>query len=330
MKLVNILALTQAKLINNPFVSSFENIVFETKKVKRGDLFIAFEESDIEEAIFNGAYGVVFDKPTQISDSEIAWIKVDNLDESLKKLLRFRLIEKKTINYQCDEVTLELSKQILTKQNFITIDKDIKDIFLYLWDIEENSIILFSKEKTDKSIFTDINNLPNNTNKNIKIIEKTLFETSFIYDDIFYDRQLISPYFIPYLENLFNLYKKLKIDFRVKKLSPIKHFEAVFINKKLQIKEFGSTDIVTIFESNIELLNSQINFLQKNASWANIIYLIDDNKIQILQENENIFTYKTKNDIVDILQKNNFHFALISTNDKSILKREIIQQPQLF
>ena len=94
MRLENILALTHGKLINEPFVKIFENIVFEAKSVKRGDFFIAFDEETIEDAILNGAYGVMFDKPTQISDTEIAWIKVNECEDALKRLLRFRLIEK--------------------------------------------------------------------------------------------------------------------------------------------------------------------------------------------------------------------------------------------
>jgi ferrochelatase len=69
MRLENFLALTQATLINEPCVHSFENIVFEAHKVKRGDLFFAYEHENIKLAIVNGAYGVIFDKPTQISDN---------------------------------------------------------------------------------------------------------------------------------------------------------------------------------------------------------------------------------------------------------------------
>ena len=94
MRLENVLALTNATVINDPFVKQFINIVLDVNRVKRGDLFIAFNELEIDAAIFNGAYGVLFDKPTQISDSEIAWIKVKNLEDALQRLVRFRLIEK--------------------------------------------------------------------------------------------------------------------------------------------------------------------------------------------------------------------------------------------
>ena len=36
----------------------------------------------------------MFDKPTQISDTEIAWVKVDDCEDALKRLLRFRLMKR--------------------------------------------------------------------------------------------------------------------------------------------------------------------------------------------------------------------------------------------
>ena len=316
MRLVNILALTSAKLINEPFVNDFENIVFDAKKIRRGDLFVAFVESDIEDAIFNGAYGVIFDKPTQITDSEIAWIKVENITTALTKLLRFRLIEREITSYKCDEVTISLSKQIITPPNFITLDSNVVDIFLKLWSIESKSIILFTPSLTEENLFTDIKKIPENKVSLIEIKEKTLFETSFVYDGIFYERQLISPFFIPYLEKLLCLYKTLKINYRLKKFVPLKHFEAVFVTKNLIVKDFGTTDKVIIFESDENLIKDQIEFLKKNAPWAKIIYLLEK---------------KEKNKVLQILKNTDFNFALLLNGDKSILKnKQTHHQPLLF
>ena len=68
-------------------------------------MFIAFDDSSIEDAILNGAYGIVFSKPTQISDSEIAWIKVQSLDDALKRLLRFKLLDKNVTVYETNEIS---------------------------------------------------------------------------------------------------------------------------------------------------------------------------------------------------------------------------------
>ena len=327
MRLENILALTHGKLVNEPFVKIFENIVFDAKSVKRGDLFMAFDDDMIDDAILNGAYGIMFDKPTQISDTEIAWIKVNECEDALKRLLRFRLIEKDVAVYECNEIILKLALQVITEPNFIAISGDIKSIHKQLWDLENNSTLLFCSALSDANMFTDIKQLPKTGVDSITIMEQTLFETSFIYDNTFYERQLISPFFMPYLEELLHLYKTLKINYRLRKFTPIEHFEAVFTNKNFEIKEFGASDKVLIFEPNASLIDSQISFLQVNANWAKTIYIVPKSVDGF--EDENVFVYDYSNEILDILKNNSFHFALVVGVDKSILSKPVTSPTQL-
>lgn len=328
MRLENFLALTQAKLVNEPCISSFENIVFEASKIKRGDLFFAYDYDNIDLAVQNGAYCIVFDKPTDTKDGEIAWIHVSSLDYALKRLLRFKIIEKEITAYECNEIVLKLSMQITTEPNLLTLYGDLKSIFKSLWDVQNKTVILFSPALCDKEIFATVKKMPNTPSGSIEIMEQTLFETSFIYDNIYYERQLISPFFIPYLEELLYLYKSLKINYKFKKFTHIEHFEPVFTNKKFEIKNFGTSDKVLIFEPNIELIDSQILFLKRHASWANIIF-IAPLSIKMQEHEKNIFTYKNEKDIINILKGNNFNFALIAGVDKTILNKPLSNQTQL-
>ncbi len=329
MRLKNILALINGKLINKPFVEKFENIVFEAKHLKRGDLFIAFDETMIKEAVQNGAYGIIFDKPTQISDTEIAWIKVQECKDALKRILRFRLISKNIVVYECNEIVLQLSLGVITNLNFIPVYGSIQVIYKQLWNLEEKATLLFCQDLCDKDIFTNTKKISSNIKKNIIIMEKTLFETSFIYDDIFYQRQLLSPFFMPYLEELLHLYKTLNINFRLGKFTHIQYFEAVFINEKFEIKDFGTSEKVIIFESNAKLIESEIDFLQNNATWANLIYVLPNNLMDKYKDNKNTYEYKSQKDIIGILKDLNFHFALVVGVDKSILSTPITNQAQL-
>ncbi|MCX6051407.1 MAG: hypothetical protein NTZ60_02745 [Campylobacterales bacterium] len=335
MRLENILALTHGKLLNEPFVNSFENIVFEANKVKRGDLFIAFTEEMIQTAILNGAYGVIFDKPTQISDSEIAWIKVEDVEDALKRLLRFRLIEKEVVVYECNEIILKLALQVVTEPNFIVLNGDIKSILKTLWHVENKSVLLFCPEYLSRDIFVNIEMLQKEDIEPVTIMEQTLFETSFIYNNIFYERQLISPFFIPYLEELLYLFTSMKINFRIKKFSQIDHFEAVFTNKNFEIREFGTSDKVLIFEPNANLIQNEIIFLRKQANWAKVIYVIPYQDEQLPHAKEdgtlsNIHYYKDEKEVMNILKSNNYHFAFIAGVDKSILNKPLpLKQTQL-
>ncbi len=326
MRLENVLALTHATLVNEPCVSDFDNIVFDVKKVNRGDLFIAIHHNEIDQAVQNGAYGIVYDKPIQILDNEIAWIETQNVEYALKRLLRFRLIEKEVIVYECDEIVLKLAMQCPTDSNFVVVSGDIEKLYKNLWHIDNRSTLLFCPDLTDEKLFTNIKSIPKDIVHKITIMEQTLFETSFIYENKFYERQLISPFFIPYLERLFHLYKTLKINFKLKKFTPIENFEAVFTNKKFEIKEFGSSDCVLIFEPNIKLVNQGMDYLQNRAPWANIIYIIP----QTMQSNNsNTYIYENKDEIVDILKQNRFNFAFIVGADKSILNTTAPSQIQL-
>jgi ferrochelatase len=333
MRLENILALTHGELVSSPFVNKFENIVFEAKQVKRGDLFVAYDEMSIEEAVFNGAYGIVFCKPTQIIDSEIAWIKVKNLDDALRRILRFILIDKEITVYSCSKIVLKLALQVITEPSFIALHGDTRCVFNALKDVESHATVLFSPALTSSDIFTSVKTIPRNENEKIDIIEQTLFETSFIYDNVFYERQPISPFFMPYLEELLHLFKILKINFRLRKFTPIDHFEAVFTNKKFEIKEFGTSDTVLIFEKEIDLIEKEILFLQKEATWAQTLFVIPQSAFnslsESLREHPNLLVYKNKNGITNLLREHKFHFALVVGVDKSILTQPLTKQTQL-
>ena len=326
MRLENVLALTDGKLINSPFVKQFTTLAFDASRVKRGDLFVAFDETGIEEAILNGAYGLLFDKPTQIRDNEIAWIKVKELEDALTRLLRFRLIEKDIIVYECNEVILKLAMQVSTEASFIVLSGDLHNNIKDLWELETQTTLLFCSSITPKELFTQVKQMPSLPAESITLVEQTLFESSFIYKDVFYERHVISPFFIPYLEELLHLLSSLDINFRLKKFVPIEHFEAVFINNKFEIKEFGTSDTVLIFEKDCKLVKQEIDYLQKRASWAKIIFLIPFLHHDDFHTLKNVFFYKNENEISQLLRTHDFHFALIAGVDKSILSQPLVSQ----
>ncbi len=332
MRLENILALSKGSRVGEPVVSIFERVVFDPWTVKRGSFFIAYHPEEIPEALQNGAYGVMFDKPTQISDSEIAWIKVDDIDIALKKLLRFYLLEKELQVYACDPITLHLATMISTPSHFCTIEGSMRDIWERLWPLEKKSIVLFSPTLTDAEIFIEHSQLIRAQEKTITIIEQTLFETSFIHNDTFYERQMLSPFFIPYLEHLLFFYTFLRIPFQIKGFSKMGHFIPVFTNSRLESKEFGSSDRVVIFEPLLELIDEQIDFLDSQATWAKIIYLLPDSMRSALTIGvENIFFYRYPEEILVILQSKEFHFALVAGAEKTILNppRSAMKQLEL-
>ncbi len=321
MRLENVIALTHATLLNSPYVSAFSSLTFEAKNVKRGSLFIAKESTQIELAIANGAYGILFDTPVQMCDSEIAWLKVDAIEIALLKILRFHLLDKHITAYECDAITLDLALQITTAQNFKALKGDIFETFNALFDAPPNTLVLFSHSFTCKDIFPHPKAMPKETEEQMSIIEQTLFETSFIYDGIYYERETLSIFFIPYLEILLALLKEHTIEFKLTSFKHLSHFEPVFTNKNFEIKEFGTSDKVLIFESDFEFIEAQISFLQNQANWAKLIYILPKERMSEAVHIQNVYTYATQQDIISILKSTHFHFALIAEQNKSLLEK---------
>ncbi|MFA6144785.1 MAG: hypothetical protein WCW84_03890 [Sulfurimonas sp.] len=332
MRLENILALTKGTLYSDPSVNFFETIAFDVTKVKRGSIFIAHNPSDIPEALSSGAYGILFDKPTQIADSEVAWIKVNNIDEALKRLLRFYLLEKELQVYACDPITVYLASAISTPKNVCAIEGNVAQVWEKLASLEKSSIVLFSPLLTDSEIFIDTKPMIKSNASTITVVEHTLFETSFVYNDIFYERQMLSPFFIPYLEELLFFYMTMKIEFQIKNFAKIGHFIPTFTNDKLETKEFGSSDHVVIFEPLLELIDAEIDFLEERASWSKTLYILPKVlKTPRTMGIKNILFYENTEKIVTLLQNNSFHFALVAGADKMILNppRPRIQQLEM-
>lgn len=320
MRLENILALSKGTLHSQPNISLFETIAFEVSKVKRGSLFVAYNPSDIPEALSAGAYGILFDKPTQIGDGEVAWIQVTNIDDALKRMLRFYLLEKELLVYECDPITLHLAHSVSTPPTFCSVEGSMGEIWEKLSILEIKSIVLFSPTLTDSEIFIEVNQLIRAQETTITIIEQTLFETSFIHNDTFYERQMLSPFFIPYLEHLLFFFTFLRIPFQLKSFSKMGHFIPVFTNSRLEIKEFGSSDRVVIFEPLLELIDEQIDFLRLQASWSKTLYILPESmKSSLTIGIDNIIFYSYNEEILTLLQTNSFHFALVAGADKCIL-----------
>ena len=334
MKLQNLTALVEGTLTNSPSIASFEDVSFEAGKVNRGDLFVALNHDHIEVAILNGAYGILFEKPTQITDQEIAWIKVDSMDDALLRLLRFHVMEKSPQVYSCDQITLKLASQIMTCSDLLVLNKSLNEHIQDLWTLDGNKFILFSEKLIDPKIFIDVKSIPEVQNSSISIVEQTLFETSFIFNDTYYERQLLSPFFMPYLEALLQFFKRNDINYKLRDFSPIQHFQPVFTNVHFQVKEFGKSDKVLIFEPDFELIQAQIGFLKKQANWAKIIYLVPSSKSQELEEDENVIPYDSLWDIAKILKEKKYHFALIAEQSADILETGAFdlktEQPSLF
>ena len=118
------------------------------------------------------------------------------------------------------------------------------------------------------------------------------------------------------MQAILNFLKSYHVVHDINKCDFTDHFKPVFIDQRVRISKFGSTASVLIFEKNYDLLDKELNYLIKNASWAKIlIFLPYEFKDKIHTGVEKIY-YKDDKEILK-LETDNFNFALVfSQNNK--------------
>ena len=125
MKIEDILNLTEGILTNAPKVQAIEAATVYYSKVDHGDLFFSSSQEEIDQAIENGAYAIVYDNENIIQkDDEIAWIKVSDIQLAAFKLIRYVVIKKEASFFLLLEHELTFLKMILTHKTNISFIGD--------------------------------------------------------------------------------------------------------------------------------------------------------------------------------------------------------------
>jgi len=310
MRIENLVFLIGGELKSSPSICEINDFSFDAHSLKRGNLFFAKNKNEIDVAIQNGAYAVIFEGWTQIVDSEIAWIKVENLEIAALKLLRFYLIQKDIPIIKFDQLEYDIFKSISNDKNVLYIDDDFINSFINLYKKDIKFAIIKDIEIL-KKISLDF--LTPNIEDKINITKSYIFETSFIYKNSYFERVHIAPIFIKSLNKVLNILDSYNIDYVVKNIEKLNHFKPIFIDNSFNIKEFGKSDKVLILEDCYNLLNIEKEFLEKNIKWAKKIY-ISDRKIKE-------FIYEKDFDkIREVLYNLTFNFALIGAKNFPVEK----------
>ncbi len=203
MKISALVDIVEGKLLNSPAISFITQIHTSIKKVNDGDAFFTHNNTDIKQAIEQGAFCIISDFKPNIADNEIAWIQVDDIFKAIANVLRYKLLEHKNEYYFIDKVLYHFLKLFKTK--------DMIDTIILTNDIIKDFETLYTLDKIDinKRIFsiyidllTNITpNIINITQKNYVIKNLTnhsLFETSFSYKNNFYDKLKLPHMYINY------------------------------------------------------------------------------------------------------------------------------------
>lgn len=285
MQITSILDIVDGRLINHPSISFIYSIKTNPRKVKEGDLFIIQKKEDIPLAIENGAFALITNENidiTDILDNEIAWIKVSSIKETIIKLIRYLLSNIKLYAFYCNDVTYDffnILRKPTVHTNIKIIPKKLSKIFKILDDLEENDTIIFSDQKLLDSIYPvnfDFNTKEYKVNN---LIEHSIFETTFSYQDRYFPKLKISSL---YLREFLDVYTFLDFDADLNKLKKFHNLKSIFVDKQINHIDFGKSDKFLLAQDNEELILKEVKYLREKYKYAKILYIttkeIDHNK----------------------------------------------------
>ena len=310
MKISSILDIVDGSLLNSPSISFIYSIKTNVEKIKEGDLFIAKNNEEIVQAVKNGAFGIILEENHPIIDNEIAWIKVDNIDISIIKLIRFNLAVKNLKAYYCEKPTYDLLKiySNYLDNNIKLIPTKLENLLKFVEDIENNNIIISSNKDIINKIypnnynFEELNNIEHVNN----LIEHSLFETTFSYKDLYFSRLKISSLYISNFISV-SIFINKEIDFL--KLKSFFNIKPIFLDRNLNIVEFGKSDKFIICQKDLELVRKEINYIKNKYKYAKTLF-VTKTSLNFLNEDEQIMIENLE-ELKPILRKLKFNGVYI-------------------
>lgn len=325
MRIENVVALTRGELKTSPAIAYFKDIKLNFLQINRGDLFIAINPSEIKKALYNGAYGVIYDsEEIDPSDQEVAFIKVRDVGVAAFNLGRYELLKKSLRFISVDKVTLEIIKKISKSKSVEFVGKeDIRTLFCLLRN-DDASIVFGSDEEFLYELTTDaIENFLAPKDCKLTITGSTLFESVIFVDGVSL-RIKLPEFQLKYLENAMNILKGLDVAFDLASLTFTDFFEPIFVDNHLYSKEFGKTSKVVIFAKYLDaqFLKETLQYVIKNTKWAQTLYVLPISLQKIEDKDVIVTLYGSERELRDILEENEFNFAFVVDGDKDKLIKE--------
>jgi hypothetical protein len=299
MKINSLVEILKGELQSSPFISAINNLQIDSKKTINGTLYIdtTKDNKDIELAVKNGAYCIVYDRDDiEIIDNEIAWIKVDNLKNSTIRLIRFILTPLDIQSYFCDDITKELLsiyKQHLSKKIYFLNDDIFQNIEL-LNTIDESYVLFSTNNQLLFDIYPKTIPFEQNSFEIYDMVEHSLFEVSFVYKNIYYNRVKISKL---YINNLLSLIDFLDSNIELSKLKQTTIFKPIFIDKNMAFQDYGKSDKFIVIGCE-KYIKSQIETLQQKYKYRKLKTIEQYDDIEHLK---NLIKQNINNDIFYIV-----------------------------
>ena len=320
MTIENLINIIGGKLVNKPKINRVESATIYPSKVESGDLFFATDKENAQKAIENGAYAVVYEGELEITDSEIAYIKVDSIKDATLKFLRYVVLQKESKVYLFEDIDISFLKQIVSRRSSIytIISSDWKKSFEAVLNSDYEVYITNSKELAESLS-------PNyRTQKEVAygyVISDSLLKTTFKIDKYIYQNAQMSPLFIENIKKVVKFCQEWDIDYDINRLKYTKEFRPFYIEDDLSPSNIGTTEKVLIFVNDLKIVDRAIQYLRHDGKWIKSIVLTPPKSKLDTVDRPN--WYQNEQEAKEILKNNFFHYAFCyNLKPEDILNRE--------
>ncbi|WQY53379.1 ferrochelatase [Helicobacter pylori] len=301
--------LSLGELQNTPSISYFNSIVLSLNKVQKGSLFVAKDHALIPKALELGAYGILYTGEYPLSDRDVAWIKLKDIEHSLNHLFKFCLLNECVVGALLSPIELEIASKIIMSDFVWCLKESLEDLF-----ITEGCKIAFFDKLEWLHLFYKQERLKEDLKESrLIILNQSFFCSTLVYEKQEYEFKMPCIFLEP-LKRVIQLCEKLQIAFDLnllgKKEYPLDHCKPFFVNKNLEIAPYGATARVVVAETSKELFEMMLQKALETLSWGKIVVFCRKNSVAFFKKT-NPYFYTTQNNLKEQLKNLAFNFAFI-------------------
>ncbi|MCQ2695770.1 ferrochelatase [Helicobacter pylori] len=318
--------LSLGELQNTPSISYFNSIVLSLNKVQKGSLFVAKDHTLIPKALELGAYGILYAGEYPLSDRDVAWIKLKDIEHSLNHLFKFCLLNERVVGVLLSPIELEIASKIIVSGFVWCLKESLEDLFI----IEGCKIAFFDKLEWFHLFYKQERLKEDLKESRLMILNQSFFCSALVYEKQEYELKMPCIFLEP-LKRVIQLCEKLQIEFDLnllgKKEYPLDHCKPFFVNKNLEIAPYGATARVVVAETSKEWFEMMLQKALETLSWGKIVVFCRKNSAAFFKKT-NSYCYTTQNNLKEQLKNLAFNFAFIYGISSSHL--ESLLNPPLF
>ncbi|GAA7455426.1 hypothetical protein HpBHB18_12700 [Helicobacter pylori] len=301
--------LSLGELQNTPSISYFNSIVLSLNKVQKGSLFVAKDHTLIPKALELGAYGILYTGEYPLSDRDVAWIKLKDIEHSLNHLFKFCLLNERVVGVLLSPIELEIASKIIVSGFVWCLKESLEDLFI----IEGCKIAFFDKLEWLHLFYKQECLKEYLKESRLMILNQSFFCSALVYEKQEYELKMPCIFLEP-LKRVIQLCEKLQIEFDLnllgKKEYPLDHCKPFFVNKNLEIAPYGTTARVVVAETSKELFEMMLQKAFEILSWGKIVVFCRKNSAVFFKKT-NPYFYTTQNNLKEQLKNLAFNFAFI-------------------